>query len=372
MTTKPFRRQLPQPPEFLEALQRGDERRSRCSVPDTVQDFGAYLDHTIKAWESLRQSQVGMRLNEDQKGDLEHCYLHALDLARDFVRMSLRLPHVPKQSGQGQRYRHALGLPADFAGSVELPPLPQECDNPLVGLRSLHRWTLECAKLEAEKCTAQETEAGKGGPGFKGSGPKYVFRKIGDYWEVSFEDEKPHLKHLNGCTYIAWLLQHPNEPVSAVELYHEVNKPVMPKRVPDEGHLPGEDKSTGFSKEWASKQNVQDRRSWQENKERSRELLEQLDRAKRDGDASQEAELRQEMKDLAEQMKKVKNLRGGARSFADVPERARGAVCNRIRDVLGRIDRKKYPKLYKHLSSALDLGGDLCYKPDREIAWTVE
>jgi hypothetical protein len=64
--------------------------------------------------------------------------------------------------------------------------------------------------------------------------------------------------------------------------------------------------------------------------------------------------------------------RGGrARRGADSAERARSAVTHRVRATIRQLG-KLHPALGRHLEHSITTGAYCSYRPERQVAWTIE
>jgi hypothetical protein len=94
-----------------------------------------------------------------------------------------------------------------------------ETDQALREAVAEYRKELEPAGGEEREKPAQEHPAAEE-PEPEGASGAYVFRKDGDTWEIVFEGERlPRFTHLDGYSYLQYLLEHPNQEVNAIELY---------------------------------------------------------------------------------------------------------------------------------------------------------
>ena len=62
---------------------------------------------------------------------------------------------------------------------------------------------------------------------------QFSFYKSGDYWIIGKVGQERHLKSIKGYGYIAFLLQHPNQPISSIDIYHHFKTNVTGKHLYD-------------------------------------------------------------------------------------------------------------------------------------------
>jgi non-specific serine/threonine protein kinase len=73
---------------------------------------------------------------------------------------------------------------------------------------------------------------------------------------------------------------------------------------------------------------------------------------------------------IKEQLKGAIGLGGRDRKAADIVERARSNIRNRIKDALNKI-REGNPSLGQHLTNAIKTGISCSYIPDKPTRWSL-
>lgn len=101
------------------------------------------------------------------------------------------------------------------------------------------------------------------------------------------------------------------------------------------------------------------------------ELNEDIDEADSRGDSERSATAHVEREAIIDELTRSYGLGGTIRRSPDHVERARKAVTRRIRDTLARIERA-HPTLGRHLHASVRTGVFCSYRPERDVAWTLE
>jgi hypothetical protein len=101
------------------------------------------------------------------------------------------------------------------------------------------------------------------------------------------------------------------------------------------------------------------------------ELDEDIDDADSRGDGERSAKAHAERDTIVDELTRTYGLGGTIRRSPDHVERARKTVTRRIRDTLSRIERA-HPALGRHLHASVHTGVFCSYRPERDVAWTVE
>jgi len=187
-----------------------------------------------------------------------------------------------------------------------------------------------------------------------------IFRREGDYWSIAYDGRAVRLKDAKGLRYIHRLLAEPGRELHVAELASE-NPPAVSEAAAvadglrvDSGHA-GE---------------ILDAQARAEYARRIEDLREEVEEASRWGDQQREARAQEEIDFISRELASAYGLGGRARRAADVAERIRKAVTNRIRYSLSRIE-KEHPVLARHLANAIATGTFCSYAPDRAVSWTL-
>lgn len=188
-----------------------------------------------------------------------------------------------------------------------------------------------------------------------------TLRREGEYWLVSYGDASFRLKDSKGLQLMAELLRNPHKEFHALELMSRSAPPTP--AVSRGGELEMANGGTGAAL---------DDRAKAAYRLRYEDLTEELDEARRWGDAERATKAEREMEFLAAEMASAVGLGGRDRQTGSDSERARVNVTRTIRAALDRI-RQHSPGLGDHLSQALNTGTYCSYRPDptTTITWNL-
>jgi hypothetical protein len=178
--------------------------------------------------------------------------------------------------------------------------------------------------------------------------PQNVFRRVDDVWTLGFDGEVVQMPDAKGLRDIARLLATPGLEVPAAVLV---------------GEPAGAEATMGADP-------VLDDAARRSYRRRLDELAAATSAAEAAGDAERSDRLRAEREELVEALSAAYGLGGRSRRLGDGAERARKAVTARIRDTLGRIERR-HPPLGRHLRESIVTGTACCYRPSRDVRWSL-
>ena len=182
------------------------------------------------------------------------------------------------------------------------------------------------------------------------------FKRLGDNWDLMFDEAAFTMKNTKGMAYICLLLQSPDRPINALELSSAVGRTV-PQRQLSAEELAGLSKSDGAG----------ERVLEQDTLKRYRTLIKDLDgeimQAEKANDLGTLEILRGESDALSEQIRHDAGLSGRIRNFSNPSERARKAVSNAITAALKNIGRHN-AKMKEHFHDRIDCGNSFCYRGD--------
>jgi predicted ATPase len=173
-----------------------------------------------------------------------------------------------------------------------------------------------------------------------------VFRRNGDFWDVSFAGRTVHLKGSKGLADLGQLLATPDVEHHCLDL--------MGAAV--------EERSTG---------EVIDDTARRRYEARVRELQGELDEAEANNDTARVEKASIELDQLIDHLTSVMGLGGRGRRAASSAERARSAVTQRVRSTIRRI-AVAHPELGRHLTASITTGTYCSYRPERPVPWRVE
>jgi tetratricopeptide (TPR) repeat protein len=165
-----------------------------------------------------------------------------------------------------------------------------------------------------------------------------AFRLEGEYWTVTFRDERVRLKDNKGLQLVAYLVQHPDREFHVLHLVGVADKQAgSPALLENPAPTPADATARA-----AYKRRLDD-------------LREELDDAESSGDLGRAERARAEMEILGEEIGRGLGLGGRERATGGSVERARVNVQRRISDALSKIGAAS-PALGRHLSAAIRTG----------------
>jgi hypothetical protein len=195
---------------------------------------------------------------------------------------------------------------------------------------------------------------------------QYVFRREGDYWNISYEGKTFLLKDAKGLYYIAHLLRHPGKRFTVFELTAIVNpvpsdisrKPALSLNEYEETHDLGH---AGFNIDAKARKQYQDT---------LKRLDTDLEIARQLNDSARIKELEEEINAIRRQLVLDTGLGGRSRKSLDTVERARKAVLGSYERALNSVLRHDN-RLYQHLHNAIKTGQSLVYEPEKVPTWEL-
>jgi hypothetical protein len=167
------------------------------------------------------------------------------------------------------------------------------------------------------------------------------------------------LHDTKGLRYIAQLVHHPGEELHVFDLMNELRTEPDPVLGASPRAVLG---SAGP---------ILDSRARAEYHRRMDELRTEVEEATGWADIGRARRAEEELAFLTQQLASAYGLGGRARNGADISERARKAVTNRIRETIGRI-RKDHPSLAGHLSKAVRTGLFCSYVSSDPLQWQLD
>ena len=182
--------------------------------------------------------------------------------------------------------------------------------------------------------------------------PAGEFRRDGAVWLLCFGGRSVHMPDTKGLNDLRALLSRPGTEIAAVALL-----------APEGGELVVAARSFGGDPVLDDEAKARYRR-------RLADLDDEMDRAAERDDERRVAALDRERAALLEELRAAAGLAGRTRRLGDEAERARKTVTARIRDTLRKLDGW-HPELAAHLRGTVTTGATCCYRPVREVAWTL-
>jgi len=184
-----------------------------------------------------------------------------------------------------------------------------------------------------------------------------VFRRQGDYWLIVFEGRTARLRDSKGLQYLARLLAEPARELHALDLVGAVRSgpdtpggPAESRLIPDAGDA-GE---------------LLDERAKRTYRRRLTEIEEDIEEARKMGDADRAAQADAERECLVRELARAVGLGGRDRRAGSASERARSAVTRAIRQALPRV-REHNSSLGEHLDRTIRTGTYCTYMPDPRV-----
>lgn len=184
------------------------------------------------------------------------------------------------------------------------------------------------------------------------------FRRDHKVWHVGLHDEAAICRHLKGMSMIASLLGSPGRQVAAGVL----------AAVGDDSSVQPEHVALRTE----SRQPVVDDQAVQAYRQRLDEIVTELDRADRRGDADLSERLSAEFEAITSELASTHGLGTRRRTMTTEDERARVRVNKAIRSAIRRIGEQA-PGLAQHLERSIDTGLFCSYRPDpvHNVEWTL-
>jgi len=193
-----------------------------------------------------------------------------------------------------------------------------------------------------------------------------IFRKEGEYWNITFGGRTIRMKSALGLDHLSYLLRHPDQEVPVLDLGAAI-KPgidgnpglITNGQMLDEGLSISDPGNAG---------EMLDQQAISEYKNAVEGLKEDLDEAEAFNDTDRAARLREQIQFLEDELLKAHGLGGRARKSADIPDRARKAVSLAIKRSISNIE-KEHPSLGSHLRNSIKTGRICSYSPDSPTPW---
>ncbi len=185
-----------------------------------------------------------------------------------------------------------------------------------------------------------------------------VFRRVGDYWSVSFEEHTVALRDLKGLHYLARLLAHPGREFHVLDLVASGVAPaVTPPATTDPELTPSGQGDSGV---------LLDAQAKNAYRRRLAEIDEDLENARLMRDSGRVVQAEAERDFLIRELSRAVGLSGRGRRAGSASERARVSVTRAVRHAMSRI-RQYDPPLGEHLDRTIRTGTYCVYLPDTRI-----
>ena len=203
-----------------------------------------------------------------------------------------------------------------------------------------------------------------------------LFRQKGEGWDIVYQGHGFFLKHIKGLSYIAYLLRHPTEKFTPLQLSRGIGESVPAKgdRVyssMSETRL--EDQALGVSTWDGTTTDIEqmvDKQTVEQCRQKLADLTEQKEEAERYHDYERVTHLEAEMDAIIAYL--TNNTHSGTiKTFPTSADKIRTSVTKRIRDAIGKID-KQDSTLARQLNNCIRTGNQCSYNPDPQnpITWS--
>jgi hypothetical protein len=195
--------------------------------------------------------------------------------------------------------------------------------------------------------------------------PEIRFQREGQFWTIGDERRSIRVRDSKGLRYLETLIRHPGRSFWVTDLVSMiVNNGDRVDRVGaiDPSELPH--RPLGHAGE------VLDAKAIQSLRLRAKDIRQEIDEAGRSNDRERALRLREELEFIEHELRGGVGRGGRARRAADVQERIRKAVTNRIRDAIQLI-RKELPDLGDHLDRCVKTGAQCSYEATSPKRWRL-
>jgi hypothetical protein len=197
-----------------------------------------------------------------------------------------------------------------------------------------------------------------------------TFRRDGHFWTVEFEGRAVRLKDSRGLFYLNLLLQHPDRPISCLELVAAAQGGIDPASVTGSRDRGGQDLE-GMGTEGAGGL-LLDEQAKRAYRERLGELQRELEEADSCHDPGRADRARAEIDAVTRELSASVGLGGRSRGLTNGIERARVAVTKAI--VLGyRTLAEEHPALRAYFGRTIRTGQVCSFQPDPQqpVLWSL-
>lgn len=202
----------------------------------------------------------------------------------------------------------------------------------------------------------------------KNPAPETIFRKTGDYWQITFDGQAFQEKDTKGMKYISHLLKRPNEDITAIDLFYQVN-PVIEQTQDTE--LKGQMLDDGLSiSGLGDAGEIIDRQSIEAYKIELKDKYGELEEAKRDNNISLSDRIRGDIEFFEDELKRAHGLTSRIRKASDVSDNPRKSVSAALKRAIYNIS-KTCPPLGRHLNHSINMGRIMSYTPEILIDWSA-
>jgi hypothetical protein len=183
------------------------------------------------------------------------------------------------------------------------------------------------------------------------AGAKYVFRRHGKGWEITFQGKTALMRDSRGLFYISRLLADCGHDVPAVSLLAAATGIDPRVTTGSSGPLLTDETRTKYRTQF-------------------NELEEELQDAKANNDLGRIERAQSQMDAFGTEIARATGLGGRKRELTDA-EKVRKAVSNAVTRAIDSFDEKKYKDLVQHLRTSISSGRFFKYDPGQPIDWLL-
>ncbi|MGH2546166.1 MAG: ATP-binding protein, partial [Actinomycetota bacterium] len=295
----------------------------------SVARYLGILATAVGRWEeAVRWIDVGLEANRR---------MGALPFVAHTLHDRARLLLARAEPGDAEVAARALDEALDLSGSLGLAPLQAR----VRALREeIQPWVVADGSTPAQPEKVPQPN---------------LFRREGEYWTIAYEEESFRLRDLKGLRYLARLLGEPGREFHVLDL---VTMESGAAGGPGGRGEPGltVTRPTGLGP-------LLDAGAKEAYRRRLRDLEEEIEEAREDGDPARALRLEREREFLIAELARAVGLGGRDRKTAAPAERARVSVTRAIRAALTRI-REHNRTLSNHLDRTVRTGTYCSYQPD--------
>ncbi len=189
------------------------------------------------------------------------------------------------------------------------------------------------------------------------------FRREGDYWTVSWNDNVVRLKDAKGLRYISYLLANPGRQVLACELAATETA---------SGERPASIEPGATAPNLGDAGALIDAKARSQYRRRAGDLREELAEAVKLNDIGRAARISAEIEFLRDQITSSVGLGGRNRKAASHSERARLMVTKAIKAAIARV-RARDASIGRYLATSIKTGNYCTYEPDSAppVSWQL-
>jgi hypothetical protein len=197
---------------------------------------------------------------------------------------------------------------------------------------------------------------------------RYLFRREGEYWTISYEGSVVRLKDAKGLRHLARLLTHPGQEFHAVDLEAAEGQPGQAAPVGPRDRAGGDE--LAVRPDLGDAGALLDATAKAAYRARLGELRAEVEEAEGFNDPVRASRARQEMEFLVAELARAVGLGGRDRRAASHAERARLNASRAIRAAMANLAEAN-PALGRHLAATIRTGRYCSYTPDPRlpIAW---